>query len=97
MMDGTRTSRRPLRWAALVGALGLAIGSMGSSALAAETASAKPPAKKPPAQSDRAREAREKRLEEKLDQVLANQQTILQRFDQVMEELRIVKVRATVR
>ena len=35
------------------------------------------------------------RIEEKLDQVLANQQTILQKFDEVMEELRIVKVRAT--
>ncbi len=31
----------------------------------------------------------------KLDQVLANQDTILQRFDEVMEELRIIKVRAT--
>ena len=35
------------------------------------------------------------RLESKLDQILANQQTILQRFDQIMEELRIIKVRAT--
>ena len=36
-------------------------------------------------------------LEKKLDQILANQETILQRFDQVMEELRIIKVRATLR
>jgi len=32
----------------------------------------------------------------KLDQILANQETILKRFDDVMEELRIVKVRATI-
>ncbi len=36
-------------------------------------------------------------LETKLDQVLANQQTILQKFDAVMEELRIIKVRASIR
>lgn len=36
-------------------------------------------------------------LEKKLDEILANQKTILQRFDQVMEELRIIKVRATLR
>ena len=34
-------------------------------------------------------------IEKKLDQILANQQTILLRFDAVMEELRIIKVRAT--
>lgn len=32
---------------------------------------------------------------QKLDQILANQEAILKRFDDVMEELRIVKVRAT--
>ena len=36
-------------------------------------------------------------IEKKLDQILANQETILRRFDQVMEELRIIKVRATLR
>ena len=34
-------------------------------------------------------------LEKKLNQVLANQQTILQKLDAMMEELRIIKVRAT--
>ena len=34
-------------------------------------------------------------LEKKIDQVLANQQLILQKLDAMMEELRIVKVRAT--
>ena len=36
-------------------------------------------------------------LERKLDQIIANQENMLQRFDQVMEELRIIKVRATLR
>lgn len=36
-------------------------------------------------------------LEDKLDQILSNQQLILQKFDAVMEELRIIKVRATLR
>jgi hypothetical protein len=34
-------------------------------------------------------------LEKRLDEVLANQQLILQKLDAMMEELRIVKVRAT--
>ena len=36
------------------------------------------------------------KLEKKLDQVLANEQEILKRFDQVMEELRIIKVRSSI-
>ena len=36
-------------------------------------------------------------LERKLDDVLAGQQAILKRLDEVMEELRIVKIRATIR
>ena len=42
----------------------------------------------------------QKQMKELLAQqkeVLANQATILQRFDAVMEELRIIKVRATIR
>ena len=31
----------------------------------------------------------------KLDQVVANQEAILHRFDEVMEELRIIKIRAS--
>ena len=48
--------------------------------------------------------ADEAKLERKLDnilanqqQVLANQQTILQKLDAMMEELRVIKVRATLR
>ena len=38
-----------------------------------------------------------KKLDAKLDQILQNQERIFQRFDEVMEELRIVKVRATLK
>ena len=37
------------------------------------------------------------RIEAKIDQVLANQERILARLDEVMEELKVVKIRATVR
>lgn len=37
------------------------------------------------------------RLEGKLEKILANQQAILQKFDAVEEELRIIKVRASSR
>ena len=36
-------------------------------------------------------------VEAKLNDILAHQEQILQRLDQVMEELKIVKIRATVR
>ena len=36
-------------------------------------------------------------IEAKLDEILSTQQTILQQFDAVMEELRIIKVRSTLR
>ena len=38
-----------------------------------------------------------KMLEAKLDEILDNQQKILKRLDEVMAELQIVKIRATVR
>lgn len=41
--------------------------------------------------------AREARVEAKLDQLLAYQERILTRLNEVMEELKIVKIRATVR
>ena len=37
------------------------------------------------------------KLEQKLNDILQHQQDILTRLDQVMEELRIVKIRATIR
>ena len=36
-------------------------------------------------------------VEARLNDILAHQQEILQRLDQVMEELKIIKIRATVR
>ena len=39
----------------------------------------------------------EAKLEERLNDILDHQQQILKRLDDVMEELRIVKIRATVR
>ena len=36
-------------------------------------------------------------VEAKLDQILESQQQILKRLDEIMEELRIVKIRATMR
>ncbi len=35
-------------------------------------------------------------LEAKLDEVIANQQQIIQKFDAVMEELRVIKVRTLI-
>jgi len=47
------------------------------------------------AQSTRETKSDSRGLEKKLDEVLATQQTILKKLDELMEELRIVKVRAT--
>ena len=47
------------------------------------------------AQSTRDTKSDSQVLEKKLEQILATQQTILQKLDDVMEELRIIKVRAT--
>ena len=41
--------------------------------------------------------AKDALIERKLDQILAGQQAILQKFDAIMEELRIIKVRTTIR
>jgi len=47
-------------------------------------------------QSSRASSDPQERIEQKLDDIAGTQQEILRRFDQVMEELQIVKIRATV-
>ena len=47
------------------------------------------------AQSTRDTKSDSRALERKLEEVLATQQTILQKLDELMEELRIIKVRAT--
>jgi hypothetical protein len=38
-----------------------------------------------------------RQLEAKLDQILGNQERLFKRLDEVMEELKIVKIRATLR
>lgn len=38
-----------------------------------------------------------KRIDDKLNQVLVNQQAVLQKFEAIKQELRIIKVRATSR
>ena len=40
---------------------------------------------------------REAKIEAKLDQILANQDRMFAKLDEVMEELKIVKIRATLR
>ena len=60
----------------------------------AESKSMATPAKEAALESKRAKE-KEKILEQKLDRILANQERILKRFDEITEELRIIKVRAT--
>ena len=40
-------------------------------------------------------EAKVKRINQQLDEILAVQEAILKRYDELMEELRIVKIRAT--
>ncbi len=47
------------------------------------------------AQSTRESKSDSRTLEKKLDEVLAAQQTILKKLDEMMEELRVIKVRAT--
>ncbi len=44
---------------------------------------------------DSSRKSSEATVEQKLDQILAKQDQILARFDEVMEELQIIKIRAT--
>lgn len=47
------------------------------------------------AQTTRESKSESRLLDKKLNEILAAQQTILQKLDAVMEELRIIKVRAT--
>ena len=92
------------RWAVLAGGLVLSGGLIASGAIpatrehdATEGGAAVNRAAHASGNSGEEKNLDTKKLEKKLDELLQNQQTILQRLDQVMEELRIVKVRATVR
>ena len=54
-------------------------------------------AKERASQATREADTSDERIEQKLDQIVANQAEILQRFDAVMEELKIIKIRASLR
>ena len=98
-MGGTRLSGPVGAMVAIVIGAGLFLGLWAPWGAAAEEASSK--------SSRRSRASATKEaggetsdtahLEAKLDEILATQQTILSKFDAIMEELRIIKVRATLR
>lgn len=87
------TQRQRVRWPQAVAALAVAAAAwLGTETQAAERSRT---SQSKASGSTEASVQGESKLAAKLDQVLANQDTILQRFDDVMEELRIIKVRAT--
>ncbi|MBI2495180.1 MAG: hypothetical protein HYW10_01210 [Candidatus Omnitrophica bacterium] len=99
MMD--QTARRALLWVRrttiLVG-LGLVTGVLSSRLSMGQDTEIRAPASqttRKAAGTSSGSKDRDAQLMKKLDQILANQQTILQKFDAVMEELRIIKVRTT--
>ena len=96
-MNMTRARSRPFRVVAAAGlvvaiSLGLWIG---AETHAAEESSAQS-SRSTRASSTSGSETGDDAIIQKLNQVLAKQATILQRLDEVMEELKIVKIRATV-
>lgn len=82
---------RMLVWSAGVAGL-LAIGVQQAGVVAQETAARRSRAPSADAAVSGAEFAR---LEKRLDEIAATQAQILQKFDMVMEELRIIKIRAT--
>ncbi|MBI4597225.1 MAG: hypothetical protein HY737_02345 [Candidatus Omnitrophica bacterium] len=95
------------RWSQAIGLLvalsvGIGIGWMSRPAVWAAEEDATPPVRssrattKSAAASTTSSSSGNAKLEKKLDEILANQQDILKRFDAVMEELKIIKVRATI-
>lgn len=82
----------------LVGALiaGIALGAFGQAMLQAEEPVAGPKTRTVRPVAPGVTKAEFAALEKKVDQILQNQQAMFQRFDAVMEELRIVKVRALI-
>ncbi len=78
-------------WFALGAALGLSL----SSGSFAEDAPDRASRGDRPLSAAPSKETSSKTTDEKLDQLLATQQSILRQFDAVLEELRIVKIRCT--
>ena len=91
-----RASRRAAGWQPLGLALVVSLGTWLQTGTPAEgqSRSSRRPARGAEETSEKVDTAK---LEAKLDQILENQDQILKRFDDVMEELRIVKVRATLK
>ena len=58
----------------------------------AATATPAPRSSKPAASNSKSSSSS---IDRKLDEILAKQETILQKFDAIMEELRIIKIRTT--
>ena len=94
----TRTTRKRGVWVLLIVGIGLGIGlSLAVESMAEESARATRSVLGGAASGGSSASSKDAGVEKKLAQILANQETILQRFDQVMEELRIIKVRSTLR
>lgn len=91
----TRDTQKP-RWtrqAMILLGVGIALSLVTGELFSQEPSGAK--SAKPATSSSRSKE-KDAQIEQKLDQILANQQAILQKFDAMMEELRIIKVRTTI-
>ena len=96
-MSSPRVSRWPLFvvWA-MIGT-GLAVALRAEDAPTTSSRSSRPPSRTPSPPRSSSGGSGVKGLEEKLNEVLDKQQKILERLDEVMAELQIVKIRATVR
>ena len=85
------------RWGVFIVSVGLITG-VGTAALcsAEEETPPSPVAQQASEKSEEAvNQAELAKLEKRLDEVLASQEQVLQKFDAAMEELRIIKIRAT--
>ena len=100
-MDRTAQRRVWVRRAAILFGIGLIAGFFSSRVSLGQDTETRPRAAQATSKIAETSSARSKdkdaQLMNKLNQILANQQTILQKFDAVMEELRIIKVRTTIR
>ena len=94
-------SRRIWRWSLLILTIGagLAVTLRAEEAPTASSRASRPSAESSATSSSRpsALGSSAKELEAKLNDILENQQKVLKRLDEVMAELQIVKIRATVR
>ena len=99
-MVGKRLSRTVGAVVAIAIGAGLFLGVWALWCAAAEEASSR--SSRPPSRASATKQAGGEtsdtaHLEAKLDEILATQQAILSKFDAIMEELRIIKVRSTLR